>query len=151
MDLAARPARRARWQVGRRLDRWRKASAAYGELRETAGEALAHGNRLDPAARHAAHHAVTRIGAEEPDRPTWSGDRIHAAAVRLDRHHHLDLATVWPYLWLTIPDSARAEVTAARATLTRATTLGGWALLYGVLTFWWWPASLLTVVLVVTA
>ena len=66
---------------------------------------------------------------EEPTCPTWSGDRIHAATVRVERDHHLDLATVWPYLWLTMPDSTRAEITAARDALSRATTLAGWGLL----------------------
>ncbi|GGT16217.1 hypothetical protein ACFFV7_53480 [Nonomuraea spiralis] len=94
---------------------------------------------------------MQRIAAEEPDRPTWSGDRIHAVTVRLARDHHLDLPLLWPHMWLTLPETTRSEITIAEQALTRATTLGGWALLYAPLTAWWWPAAPLTVVLALTA
>ncbi|MFF3877863.1 hypothetical protein [Streptomyces sp. NPDC001978] len=38
---------------------------------------------------------MTRIAAEEPARPAWSGDRLNAVAVRLERDHRLDLAAVF--------------------------------------------------------
>ena len=74
-----------------------------------------------------------------------------AVATRLDRDLNLDLATVWPYLWLTLPDTARGEITAVRQALTRATTLTAWALLYLPLAYWWWPAVPTAAVLAVTA
>jgi hypothetical protein len=77
---------------------------------------------------------------ERPDRPTWSGDRIHATGVRLERDHALDLALLWPYLWLTMTDSQRAAVSTARDALNRGATLAAWAILYALLVFWWWPA-----------
>ena len=138
-------------RVTRRRHRWDKAHAAYHRDYELARQARIAGDRLDPAERHKAYRARTRIAAERPDRPTWSGDRIHAVNVRLDRDCHLDLATVWPYLWLTVPEPVRAEITTARQALTRATTLGGWALLHAPLTAWWWPAVLITAVVAVTA
>ncbi|MET9388449.1 hypothetical protein ABZY09_47725 [Streptomyces sp. NPDC002928] len=93
---------------------------------------------------------MTRIAPEEPRRPTWSGDRINAVAVRLERDHHLDLATVWPHVWLILPEETRTQITTARQNLTRATTLTAWALLYLPLTVWWWPASLITTTLILT-
>jgi hypothetical protein len=94
---------------------------------------------------------MSRIATEPPDRPTWSGDRINAVTLRLDRDLHLDLAILWPYLWLTMPDATRTEITAARQALARAITFGAWALLYAPLTIWWWPAALLAAILAVTA
>ena len=132
--------------AARRTD-WDAARRDYDGLRDAAGRARALGQPHDPAARHAARAAMIRIAWERPDRPTWSGDRVHATAVRLNRDHHLDLAVLWPHFWLTLPDSQRAEITAARDALTRATTLGGWAVLYALLAVVWWPAAVLAVVL----
>ena len=143
--------RLADWQATSRRRRWDIAHADYHQYYELAHQARIAGDRIDPTERRKAYRARTRIAAERPDRPTWSGDRIRAASVRLDRDHHLDLATVWPYLWLTVPETIRAEITTARQALTRATTLGGWALLYAPLTALWWPAVVITAVLAVTA
>ncbi|MGW4412771.1 hypothetical protein ACWEJ6_52930 [Nonomuraea sp. NPDC004702] len=126
--------------VARRARRWSAKNAVHQRVREQDADALAHGRRADPAPRHRARRAVERISAEPPDRPTWSGDRTHAVALRLERDLQLDLATVWPHLWLHLPDTVRAEIGEARVALARATTLGGWALLYLPLTIWWWPA-----------
>ncbi|WP_405829284.1 hypothetical protein [Streptomyces sp. NBC_00105] len=138
-------------RVSRRRDRWRAQHAIYHQQFELARAALVNGVHLDPRVRHTAYRARTRIAVELPDRLTWSGDRVHATAVRLDRDYTLDIATVWPYLWLHLPEPVRAEITTARQELARATTLGGWALLYAPLTAWWWPAAALTAVIAVTA
>ncbi|MFJ8929937.1 hypothetical protein ACIRLA_25475 [Streptomyces sp. NPDC102364] len=143
--------RLADWRVTRRQEAWRTQHHSYHQQLELADVARRSGIRLDPAERHAAYRAWTRIAAELPERPTWSGDRLHAASVRLERDCHLDLATVWPHLWLQLPETVRAEITTARQALTRATTLGGWALLYEPLAIWWWPASPLATVLAITA
>ncbi|MFJ8162346.1 hypothetical protein ACIRBY_15635 [Streptomyces sp. NPDC096136] len=139
-------------RVARRQVRW---DAAAGVVRQglgaTIGAAVRNERRPQPdaAALDAARRAMDRIAAERPVRPTWSGDRIHAAAVRLDRDHHLDLATVWPALWLMLPDTARTEITDARQALTRATGLYAWALFYLPLSVWWWPAAPVAAVLAV--
>ena len=134
----------------RRKLRWNTANAAY--LREVQ-KALAPdpANRPDPAVRHRIAHARARIATEQPERPTWSGDRIQAVAVRLDRDYHLDLAALWPPLWLILPDTVRDQIINARTALSRATTLGAWSILYSVLTIWWWPAALLAVIIAATA
>ncbi|WP_051832502.1 hypothetical protein [Streptomyces katrae] len=134
----------------RRQNRWRTAAEAWHRHREEAADARTRGERMDPAGRHSARAAMLRISPERPDRPTWSGDRIHAASVRVDRDHHLDLATLWPHLWLALPETTRTEITTARQALTRATTLTAWALLYLPLAVWWWPAAVIAATLAVT-
>jgi hypothetical protein len=137
--------------VGERRVSWDAAHATYHRLYDQAERARTTGARVDPAERHAAYRRRTRIALERPERPTWSGDRIHAVATRLDRDLNLDLATVWPYLWLSLPDTTRSEITAVRQALTRATTLTAWALLYLLLAYWWWPAVPTAAILAVTA
>ena len=82
-----------------------------------------------------------RISVERPERPTWTGDRIQAAVLRMDRDHWVDLAVVWPYLERVIPDRMRSDISDARAAVSRAAALAGWAALYALLTWWWWPAA----------
>lgn len=148
-----RPLRRgARALVARRRARWASTAARYRRQLDYDALELAHsGRRADPGVRHALHRALLRVAAEEPDRPTWSGDRLHSVVVRLERDHHVDLPLVWPHLWLTLPETARAEITAAEQGLTHAGTLAGWALLYAPLTMWWWPAAPLAVALALVA
>jgi hypothetical protein len=134
----------ARLQVDRRRHQWTAAARCHQQLVTAARRARGRGEHTDPTARWAAQLTMTRIAAEHPDRPTWSGDRIHGVSARLDRVHQLDLATVWPYLWLILPDAVRAEITAARQSQYRATTLTAWALLYLPVAGWWWPAVLIS-------
>ncbi|MEV5986417.1 hypothetical protein AB0L85_15585 [Streptomyces sp. NPDC052051] len=147
-----RPVRRlAARRTARRRRAWTAAALTWHQRRDEDIRSLARRNPADPAARQAAERAMTRIAFEEPMRPTWSGDRLNAAAVRIERDQGLDLATVWPHLWLALPEGPRGEVTAARQALTRATTLAAWALLYLPLTVRWWPAALVACVLALTA
>ena len=135
-----------------RRGRWTAAHDRYHQLKDQAEKARHDsGQRPDPAARYAAYRAWMRISLEEPDRPTWCGDRINATSIRLSRDLNINLPDLWPVLWLHLPDQARAEITNARADLSRATTLAGWAVLYAPLTGWWWPASLVTTTLALTA
>jgi hypothetical protein len=141
-------------RVNSRHRRWMEAHPAYCELRDRAEKDLRAGRPVDDEHRaelRAAHHRLVRISLEAPDRPTWSGDRIHAVDVRLDRDLYVHLPTIWPHLWLCLPDTARTEITTARAALAGATTLGGWALLYLPLAWWWWPAALISAVLAAIA
>lgn len=136
----------------RRRERWNAAHGRYHQLKDQAERArLEAGQRPDPAARYAAYRAWAHISLEEPDRPTWCGDRINTASVRISRDLNINLPDLWPYLWLNLPDQARAEITGARTDLTSATTVSGWALLYAPVTGWWWPASLIAVILALTA
>ncbi|MHB6910206.1 hypothetical protein [Streptomyces sp. CB02959] len=134
--------------VARRQRRWNAARAEYEALR-LLERAPRPADRPRPRERHRAAHKCERISVERPERPTWSGDRIHATAVRLDRDAHVNLLTLWPHLWLVLPEETRGEIGRVRAALTRAAVLGGWALLYLPLAWWWWPAVPLTATLAV--
>ncbi|MCO5999814.1 hypothetical protein [Actinoallomurus rhizosphaericola] len=138
------------WWVRHRRQRWDEADRIHHAQYQLA-LAPDPADRPDPAIRHTAAGIRARIAVERPERPTWSGDRIQAAALRLDRDHHLDLATCWPYLELTLPDTVRTQITDARTALSRATTLAGWAMLYAPLTWWWWPAIPLTTIIAASA
>ncbi|MFE3906661.1 hypothetical protein ACFXPY_42130 [Streptomyces sp. NPDC059153] len=140
----------AEWRIRVRRRRWEDAHDTYHRLRDQAesdGGASAEATRQ----RLAAYRARDRIAPEAPTRPTWSGDRAHAATIRLSRDRRLHLPTVWPHLWLFMPETARVEIMEARQALSRACALGGWAVLYTLLAFWWWPAALLGAGIAVTA
>ncbi|MFF1872810.1 hypothetical protein [Kitasatospora herbaricolor] len=139
------------WRVDKRRDRWDSAYAAYEAARTAAADARVHGTHVDRVARDAAYRELARIAETRPDRPTWSGDRIHSVSIRLRDELGLDLTWAWPSLWLTLKEQVRTEITSARTSLTRATALAGWAVLYAPLLFWWWPAVLVTATLAVTA
>jgi hypothetical protein len=139
----------------RRHASWTQAVTAYQQAKEEAGAALARarlsGQPAPPAGLAAAHRRIMRVSAEPPGRPTWMGDRLNAVATRLDRDLDLDLGTVWPYLWLTAPETTRSEITAAREALDRAATLAGWGLLYIIVGALWWPGLPAAAVIIATA
>lgn len=91
-----------------------------------------------------------RIGLLEPARPTWTGDRWYACAVRLDQAYGLDLSVVWPRLWTVLPESIRTDIATTQSSLTIASNLVGWAVLYGVLGLWWWPGFFVGMVILAT-
>ncbi|MFB7513236.1 hypothetical protein [Streptomyces sp. NPDC056144] len=85
-----------------------------------------------------------RIDAGEPRRATWSGDRIWWTGTDLRHAYGIDLAVVWPSLWLVLPDGDRAELNAERQAVNSATLLSGWACLYLLLGTVCWPFLLAT-------
>jgi len=133
-------------RVNSRQLRWNDAHTTYNRLHRQA-RLPNPDDRPTPAALHAAARDLNRVSSELPERPTWTGDRVSAAAVRLERDLHLDLATLWPHLWLILPETSRTQITDARGGLSRAAVLGGWAVLYTPLTWWWWPALPIAVTL----
>lgn len=150
------PLRRlAEHRTKNRKQRWTTATETYQRQLDAKSTQRAHPRTDPPDGAEVdlgeARRAVTRIAQEEPARPTWIGDRVHAVITRLDRDHHLDLATIWPNLWLAMPETTRTEITAARESLARATSLAGWGLLYMVVGALWWPGLLIAVVIVGTA
>jgi hypothetical protein len=138
-------------QIHARQHRWDELHSTYSTQLNEAGRAKALNREVDPQARHATLRARNAIAAEKPDRPTWSGDRIQGVSVRLLRDHRLNLALLWPYLWLILPDEERAEITAARTGMTRGSELGAWAVLCLPLVYWWWPAAMIAALLGLTA
>jgi hypothetical protein len=77
------PALVSQW-VHRRQDRWDTADRTHYTNYQLARLPNPI-DRPDPAIRHAAAGKRARIAVERPERPTWSGDRIQAAVLRLDR------------------------------------------------------------------
>jgi hypothetical protein len=135
----------AQWRVGRRVDCWSKATASYRQKLDA--QLVAKSRNLSPASADGDETSLsesrgnaTRIAYERPARPTWIGDRVNAVTVQMDQEYLVDLPTVWPHLWLTMPETTRTEITTARDALTGATSLIGWGVLYLLLTILWWPA-----------
>ncbi|MFD2415705.1 hypothetical protein [Amycolatopsis pigmentata] len=141
----------AGWRIRARRKRWDEAHREYSAAWTEAAHAKALGRTVDAERRHTALRARAAIAPERPDRPTWSGDRIHGVSERLRRDHRLDLALLWPHLWLVLPEQERTEITAARTSMTRAAELGAWALLCAPLAALWWPAGVVAVVLAIAA
>ncbi|MEU4615187.1 hypothetical protein [Streptomyces umbrinus] len=141
-------------RVAARQRRWDTAHRAEAALRERYLRAQIPGSPPSGVTDLDLELALNRVLAtaqEPPARPTWMGDRLQAIVVRYRNECQLDLPSVWPHLWLMLPDQARTEVVEARERITRATTLAGWAVLYVAVAVLWWPASALVLGLFVTA
>jgi hypothetical protein len=127
----------AKWLADRRRDR----SAGQKAIADTSA---------DPAAVRQAIARADRICLVEPACPTWIGDRLRASHVRVEKAYGLDLAATWPRLWLSAPDTVRAELGTARDAFSAAARLTAWAALYLLLGIWWWPAIPIAAITVVT-
>ncbi|MGI5240776.1 hypothetical protein [Dactylosporangium sp. CA-139066] len=121
----------------RRAERWQERDRAY----ERALLAEPGGADLD-----ALLAARDRICPVRPARPTWMADRARAAGERVYLAYDLDLTSLWPRLWLIVPEAARNELAAARTAVTANARLFAWGVLYLVPALWWWPAALVAVV-----
>ncbi|KUL55470.1 hypothetical protein ADL22_00830 [Streptomyces sp. NRRL F-4489] len=123
--------------TARREGRWAAAQRRVADLQAAlpAPRAPAEARELDEAA--AAREA---IAPARPSRPTWMGDRVAGADARVLHQYGLDLAAVWPRLWLVLPQEVRDEVTAARRRVEAAARLATWAVPFAALAVVWWPA-----------
>jgi hypothetical protein len=120
--------------TARRQRNWQKKDNAYW----TAVAARRQGRPgTDPDTALAARNRICLV---TPARPTWMADRVNAAAERVHLAYHLDLSSLWPRLWLTLPDPARTELAGARTALARDARTVAWGLLYLAPALWWWPA-----------
>ncbi|WP_418955372.1 hypothetical protein [Streptomyces tritici] len=135
--------------AARRRERWRRAYAEVVAARRAVALSAVPPHGADPEARAALRAALERCRRICPvpaDRPTWIGDRLRAADLRVHHAYRVDLAALWPRLWLALPDPARAELTEAYAAYRASARLTGWGLLYLLVAFWWWPAVVIAVV-----
>jgi hypothetical protein len=135
-----RPLRR--WRVRARRRRWLD---LVERRRVLASEHPDHQEDIDRLAERA-----NRIALAEPGRPTWMGDRVHAVEQVALARHGLDLTFGWPRLWLVLPETVRAEITAAEAGFAAAVATGTWSLPYLALGLVWWPAVVVGVAFGVT-
>lgn len=146
--LARGRRRPGRWLVTWRRARWHRETgridALIAEAIRTAGSAEEIVTGPGVAEALARRDA---IALEVPDRPTWIGDRWRAGTVRVRRAYGLDLTVVWPRLWTVLPEQLRTDIATGQLAYTSAATLVGWAVLYGALGAWWWPALVIGVVL----
>lgn len=139
----------ARWLRDRRRRRWDAADRTAAQLRT---EIL---NAVDPSAALVGSEyrdALARresIGLERPQRPTWMGDRWTATGIRIYRAYGLDLTVVWPRLWTVLPDVSRSDIAAAQLAYQESSVLVSWAVLYGGVGLFWWPALIVCVTLAV--
>ncbi|MEU7436000.1 hypothetical protein AB0B07_34940 [Streptomyces sioyaensis] len=118
----------ARHLTERRGRRW---TEAHERVRAAPDEGL----RAELAA---ARNAIALV---PPSCPTWTGDRLQAAEVRVRNEYGLDLASCWPRLWLVVPDTVREAVRTGRDGFASAVLTSAWAVLYLALALLWWPVA----------
>ncbi|MFI5631890.1 hypothetical protein ACIA8E_21460 [Streptomyces sp. NPDC051664] len=137
----------ARWLRDQRRRRWDAADRTAAQLRT---DIL---NAVDPSAALVGpeyRDALARresIGLERPQRPTWIGDRWMATGIRIHRAYGLDLTVVWPRLWTLLPEVPRSDIAAAQLAYQESSVLVSWAVLYGGVGLFWWPALIVCVIL----
>ncbi|MBF9127667.1 hypothetical protein I0C86_01445 [Plantactinospora sp. S1510] len=139
----------AGWLARSRQRRWEKAEAEVA-----AAERALLADTTDPVLRERTRMAILRreaICLVPAERPTWIGDRLHASDVRVHSSYSIDLVTVWPRLWLILPEAVRGELTAVQDRCTSAARLAGWGLLYVVLGMFWWPALVIGLVVLLVS
>ena len=146
--LATRP----RWLADRRRRRWDAAQTAFNHALVEAARAEGTAEAAPAAARAQELNARRNgIGITAPTRPFWLGDRIAAVDTRVWRAYGLDIASVWPRIWLTLAEDVRAEIAACRAGLAAAARLMVWAVGYLAVGAVWWPSAVAGAVTAATA
>ncbi|MET7645859.1 hypothetical protein ABZS83_19940 [Streptomyces sp. NPDC005426] len=147
--VAARsaPARRLRTA---RLARWERARRAAEHLEAEALRAADGSTIVGPQIAQARARQYA-ISLEEPAHATWVGDRLRANMLRIHRGYGLDVALVWPRLWVILPDSLRADISAVQNSYAAAGVTVGWAVLYAALGLVWGPALLIAVAVLAVA
>jgi hypothetical protein len=145
------------WErVGRRRRAWKagKLNAAWQELHNRLS---ASGPPLT-AVEYARYLRLdVRRLAEPPGEhrrmPTRVGAVLRAAESRPRDRYGLEFSTVWPRLWLVLPDTTRAQVGAARKAMLDSTAVAVWGLLFtgfGLVNVWAVPAGLATAAVTLT-
>lgn len=95
-----------------------------------------------------------RSPSPAPDMPTRIGNTLRAAETRPVDKYGLDVVSVWPHLWLLLPDTARKEIATARVSLDASVAACIWGVLFVLfapLTLWAVPAGLGVAVVAVVA
>jgi hypothetical protein len=130
--------------TARRVRRWERHLRRRHELeaaQPSATRSASTQREIDLAAAR-----MNAVAMARPGRPTWMGDRIHAVERIAADRYGLDLPFAWSRFWLTMPETARAEITAANRAFAAAVTVTSWAWPALVLGALWWPAVVVAVV-----
>ncbi|MFE9859073.1 hypothetical protein [Streptomyces sp. NPDC005780] len=137
--------------TARRKRQWKERNASVEDAVAHANPTAAGANgavtipRSTFARLQALAEARDRIALRKPTRPTWYGDRMQATADRVEAAYGVDLAALWPRLWLILPEPAGRQIQSARDSFSAAARLTAWAAGYALLACWWWPAALVAV------
>ncbi len=127
-----------------RADHW----LAPVELRRKAALARDSGRSLRAARLDV--RATVALPAR-PTTPTWTGDRLRAAADQVRAQRGVDVETSWVALLLDLPEAARTAVVDARDGYDGACEAMVWSIAYLFLGGWWWPAGAAGLLLWVSA
>lgn len=129
--LAARYRGRAHSNHRRDLDEWQAVQSRLADRSPTADDLREHA-LLESRIRH-------RPSQEHLFLPTRIGNTLRAAETRPHDRYGLELTTIWPRLWLVMPEEARAELGQARSSLDRSVAVVIWALAFVAFTplAWW--------------
>lgn len=136
--------RRGRVYERRRADdeaRQQWSAETEGKKRqELSASQLAEGARLEDLRRHRPLLAGEML-------PTRIGNILRAAETRPYHRYGLDAISLWPRLWLVLPELARQELTTARASLDTSVAAMIWGLAFLSFTpLAWWAAPVGTAV-----
>ncbi|MES5821449.1 hypothetical protein [Streptomyces sp. RG80] len=138
--------RLSRTLTARRARRWQDLDTRYEEAITSSGSGSSGNGSSDILARiEDLAEARDRVALRRPARPTWYGDRVQAAADRVHAAYGVDLAALWPRLWLILPEPAVRQIQSAHDSFGAAARLAAWAVGYALLACWWWPAALVAV------
>jgi hypothetical protein len=144
----------AAWLRRRRQKRWDTATSRLKTaILHAAAPARENVSPSRAAARvRARQRRRARLGPARPHRPTRIADRFEGTTARTSAVNGLDdLSLAWPRLFAVLPDTLRADITAARDAYSATARLAAWSLLYTALAFAWWPAALLGPAIAVSA
>jgi hypothetical protein len=123
------------WRLRRSEQRWQAlAAAADKENADARGAFVA----LDAQLRRVPALATNRM-------PTRLGDILRAAETWPADKYGLDAPKCWPRLWLVLPETARKELSDARASLDQGAATWLWGLLFAVWIPWAWWAAIVAV------
>ncbi|MEU0038626.1 hypothetical protein [Streptomyces sp. NPDC006333] len=133
--------------VRNRRRRWARAHWRYreAEQRREQAQIAGHTHAAELHARAAIRHAArrNRIALTRPCFAGWMADRLNSCGQRVMGQYGLDLDMTWPRMWLLLPEPARADIRAARDSLSDACSLAAWGVLYLVVgCVWWYPVAL---------
>lgn len=137
--------------VRRRRQRWAAAARRHKAALEDKTRAIQAGDTTSLPDTAALAAARDRIALTQPGLPTWIGDRMRAADIRVRLAYDLDLGSAWPRLWLLLSEDTRTPISEAQTEFTAAARTGAWGTLYLLVGTVWWPAALIGVGTWVTA